>query len=144
MVQALEHQYRRGLLCINEELPQTEVSLVFKQGRLQFEPSLEVLKTAHYKQLLKPFLSIPLNFKVEGDAVFSGMVANSKLLLILPFQSPQVEMRPLRRGHHLFSSCLAVSGASLQPPYRDAVFSKPSSQHVKVNLTQPCFRMMLC
>ena len=66
-MQALEHQYRRGLLCINEELPQTEVSLVFKQGRLQFEPSLEELKTAHYKQLLKPFLSIPLNFKVEGD-----------------------------------------------------------------------------
>ena len=78
MVQALEHQYQRGLLCINEELPQTEVSLVFKQGRLQFEPSLEELKTAHYKQLLKPFLSIPLNFKVEGGAVPSGIAPCSR------------------------------------------------------------------
>ena len=83
MVQALEHQYQRGLLCINEELPQTEVTLVFKQGRLQFEPSLEELKTAHYKQLLKPFLSIPLNFKVEGDAVLSGMAQHSRQLLML-------------------------------------------------------------
>jgi dynein heavy chain 2 len=41
-------------------LPQIQVSLVFKQRKLQFEPTLEEIRTAHYKQagaVTRPLLS---------------------------------------------------------------------------------------
>ncbi len=104
MVQALEHQYQRGLLCINEELPQTEVSLVFKQGRLQFEPSLEELKTAHYKQLLKPFLSIPLNFKVQGMLSSQRNDCEQQAAAGFPSNHLRWRCRPFCGGDHLSSS----------------------------------------
>ena len=108
MVQALEHQYQRGLLCINEELPQTEVSLVFKQGRLQFEPSLEELKTAHYKQLLKPFLSIPLNFKVgRGCCLLSNGSKQQAAAIVFPSKHLRVMCRPFCSSDYLSSIWIA-------------------------------------
>ncbi|KAK9815706.1 hypothetical protein WJX72_008353 [[Myrmecia] bisecta] len=68
LYKALEHQYRRGLECIGETLPQTEIRIVFKQKRLQYEPALEDIRTAHYMKHLKPFLAIPLGFKGVSDA----------------------------------------------------------------------------
>eukprot|EP00976_Prorocentrum_cordatum_P042050 851759-Prorocentrum_minimum.AAC.1 len=41
-----------------------QVRLVFKQKRLQFEPPLEEIRTAHYKQV-KAFLNLPLTHKVR-------------------------------------------------------------------------------
>ena len=61
----LELQYTRGLECLNEALPQTEVRLVFKQKRLQYEPPLEEIRTAHYKAI-KAFLNLPLTHKVRA------------------------------------------------------------------------------
>ena len=34
--------------------------MVFKQRRLQYEPSLEELRTKHYKDFLNTFLKIPI------------------------------------------------------------------------------------
>lgn len=64
LLQALSYQYQCSLECINENLPQIDISLVVKQGRLQYEPPLEEIHVAHYKNLLKPLLAIPMNFKV--------------------------------------------------------------------------------
>ena len=63
--QALSYQYQCSLESINDSLPQMEISLVVKQGRLQYEPPLEEVHAAHYKNHLKPLLAIPLNFKVK-------------------------------------------------------------------------------
>lgn len=63
-LQALAYQYQCSLEGINDKLPQTDISLVMKQGRLQLEPPLEEIHVAHYKNQLKPLLAIPLNFKV--------------------------------------------------------------------------------
>ncbi|KAL3130926.1 hypothetical protein ABBQ38_000251 [Trebouxia sp. C0009 RCD-2024] len=60
---ALSYQYQCSLESINDNLPQMEISLVVKQGRLQYEPPLEEVHSAHYKNHLKPLLAIPLNFK---------------------------------------------------------------------------------
>mmetsp|Transcript_17017 Transcript_17017/g.54247 ORF Transcript_17017/g.54247 Transcript_17017/m.54247 type:complete len:3325 (+) Transcript_17017:156-10130(+) len=59
---ALEYQYNRGLECLNEALPQMEVKLVFKQKRIQYEPPLEEIRTAHYRAI-KSFLSLPITHK---------------------------------------------------------------------------------
>ena len=64
LLQALSYQYQCSLECINENLPQIDISLVVKQGRLQYEPPLEEVHVVHYKNHLKPLLAIPLNFKV--------------------------------------------------------------------------------
>lgn len=55
---ALDYQYRRGLEVLNEALPQTDVKLVFKQKKLQYEPPLEEIRTKHYKEI-RMFLSLP-------------------------------------------------------------------------------------
>ena len=78
LYKALEYQYHRGLETLNEMLPQVNVSLVFKQRKLQFEPPLEEIRTAHYKQV-KDFLNLPLVFKGVSDAsekagFFRGMM----------------------------------------------------------------------
>jgi dynein heavy chain 2 len=78
LYKALEYQYHRGLETLNEMLPQISVSLVFKQRKLQFDPPLEEIRTAHYKQV-KDFLNLPLVFKGVSDAsekpgFFRGMV----------------------------------------------------------------------
>ena len=78
LYKALEYQYHRGLETLNEMLPQVNVSLVFKQRRLQFEPPLEEIRTAHYKQV-KDFLNLPLVFKGVSDVsekagFFRGMM----------------------------------------------------------------------
>ncbi len=64
-LQALAHQYKRSLESIHDNLPHIDISLVVKQGYLQFEPPLEEVHVAHYKNQLKPLLAIPLNFKVS-------------------------------------------------------------------------------
>lgn len=46
---------------------QIEVRLVFKQGKLRFEPPLEELRTKHYKEHLNPFLRLPLIFTGVSD-----------------------------------------------------------------------------
>ena len=78
LYKALEYQYYSGLETLNEMLPQIPVSLVFKQRKLQFDPPLEEIRTAHYKQV-KDFLNLPLVFKGVSDAsekpgFFRGMV----------------------------------------------------------------------
>ncbi len=63
-LQALAYQYRCSLENVNDDLAQIDISLAVKQGRLQFEPPLEEIHAAHYKNQLRPLLAIPLNFKV--------------------------------------------------------------------------------
>lgn len=63
-LQALAYQYRCSLESVNDDLAQIDISLAVKQGRLQFEPLLEEIHAAHYKNQLRPLLAIPLNFKV--------------------------------------------------------------------------------
>eukprot|EP00899_Mesostigma_viride_P029629 jgi/Mesvir1/9851/Mv22388-RA.1 len=69
LYKALEAQFRVGVERATESLPQTEVRLVFKQKKLVFEPPLEDVRSAYYKEL-KKFLNTPLSFKGVTDADF--------------------------------------------------------------------------
>lgn len=50
----------QGLECINRTLPEMEVKMVFRQHKLQYDPSLEELRIKHYKDALNTFLGLPL------------------------------------------------------------------------------------
>jgi dynein heavy chain 2 len=69
---ALEHQYRRGLEFLHQNVQEFKVDLVFKQGQVQFKPSFDNLREQYYIKL-REFVSVPLRFRglqkkrEEGD-----------------------------------------------------------------------------
>ena len=69
LFKVLQYQYQVGLECLNEHMPQTEVRMVFKHRRLQFDPPLEQMRAAHYKSV-KQFLGIPGSFRGVSEATF--------------------------------------------------------------------------
>ncbi|CAJ1028022.1 Dynein heavy chain, N-terminal region 2/Hydrolytic ATP binding site of dynein motor region/AAA domain (dynein-related subfamily)/P-loop containing dynein motor region/P-loop containing dynein motor region D4/Microtubule-binding stalk of dynein motor/ATP-binding dynein motor region/Dynein heavy chain region D6 P-loop domain/Dynein heavy chain AAA lid domain/Dynein heavy chain C-terminal domain containing protein, putative [Leishmania lindenbergi] len=59
---ALEHQYRRGLERLHEEMTEFKVELVLRQGTVHFKPSFEAIREAYYVKL-REFVSVPLRFR---------------------------------------------------------------------------------
>jgi hypothetical protein len=41
---ALEYQFVQGLECINKNLPEVEIKMVFRQHKLQYDPPLEEVR----------------------------------------------------------------------------------------------------
>lgn len=77
LYKSLEHQYQLGLETLNESLTELKVELIFKQGMIQYRPSLEYLREKYY-QKMKEFITIPLRFKGFGGAdFFAGMPERS-------------------------------------------------------------------
>jgi dynein heavy chain 2 len=53
MYKSLEFQYRMGLESLNENLPEISADLYFKDGRIEFRPSFEALKSKYYGEIQK-------------------------------------------------------------------------------------------
>uniref|UniRef100_A0A4W3JIK2 Dynein cytoplasmic 2 heavy chain 1 n=1 Tax=Callorhinchus milii TaxID=7868 RepID=A0A4W3JIK2_CALMI len=66
LYKALEHQYQIGLEALNENLPEINVELTFKQARLQFKPPFEEIRAKYYREM-KRFISIPNQFKGASE-----------------------------------------------------------------------------
>ncbi|KAJ8280434.1 hypothetical protein GJAV_G00054510 [Gymnothorax javanicus] len=62
LYKALEHQYQVGLEALNKNLPEINVDLIFKQGRLQFRPPFEEVRAKYFREM-KRFISIPNQFR---------------------------------------------------------------------------------
>ncbi|XP_030632529.1 cytoplasmic dynein 2 heavy chain 1 [Chanos chanos] len=77
LYKALEHQYQLGLENLNRNLPEINIDLTFKQGRLQFRPSFEEVRARYYREM-KRFISIPNQFRgvceVGEEPMFSQMI----------------------------------------------------------------------
>ncbi|KAG7470921.1 hypothetical protein MATL_G00119020 [Megalops atlanticus] len=67
LYKALEHQYQVGLEALNKNLPEINVDLTFKQGRLQFRPPFEEVRAKYFREM-KRFISIPNQFKGVSEA----------------------------------------------------------------------------
>ncbi|KAG8523219.1 Cytoplasmic dynein 2 heavy chain 1, partial [Galemys pyrenaicus] len=67
LYKALEHQYQMGLEALNENLPEINIDLTYKQGRLQFRPPFEEIRAKYYREM-KRFIGIPNQFKGVGEA----------------------------------------------------------------------------
>uniref|UniRef100_F7FIP1 Dynein cytoplasmic 2 heavy chain 1 n=1 Tax=Monodelphis domestica TaxID=13616 RepID=F7FIP1_MONDO len=74
LYKALEHQYQMGLEALNENLPEINIDLTYKQGRLQFKPPFEEIRAKYYREM-KRFISIPNQFRGVGDAGDEGIFA---------------------------------------------------------------------
>ncbi|KAJ6633478.1 hypothetical protein lerEdw1_014502, partial [Lerista edwardsae] len=76
LYKALEHQYQMGLEALNENLPEINIDLTYKQGRLQFKPPFEEVRARYYREM-KRFISIPNQFKgvseTDEECIFSVM-----------------------------------------------------------------------
>lgn len=68
LYKSLEVQFLLSLSSINDNLPEIQGELVYRQGKLQFKPPLEELKQIYYGNVRK-FLNIPNYFKGVSDDV---------------------------------------------------------------------------
>ena len=48
---ALEIQYRMGLECINQNLPEISIELTLRKGSLDFRPNFDQLKMKYYSEI---------------------------------------------------------------------------------------------
>ena len=67
LYKSLEYQYVQGLECINKNLPEIEIKMVFRQHKLQYDPPLEEVRIKHHKDFLNTFLGLPLRMKGVSD-----------------------------------------------------------------------------
>ena len=66
LYKVLEFQYQKGLENLNENLTEINVELVFKQQKLQFRPSFEIIR-GNYYSAMRNFINFPLIFAGVGD-----------------------------------------------------------------------------
>ncbi|XP_065136472.1 cytoplasmic dynein 2 heavy chain 1 [Paramisgurnus dabryanus] len=96
LYKALEHQYQVGLEALNKNLPEINIDLVFKQGRLQFRPAFEEVRAKYYREM-KRFICIPNQFKGVSEAgeepIFNRMIERNASGFLTIFS----------KAEHLFS-----------------------------------------
>jgi hypothetical protein len=67
LLKVLNAQYVRDLRTIFDNLPVQHVKLVFFDRQVSFEPSLEDVRSAFYRTLLDPVLSLPAQVRLFHD-----------------------------------------------------------------------------
>jgi dynein heavy chain 2 len=65
LYKALEYQYRLGLECLNENLPEIPIELVYKNNQLLFRPPFEEVRAKYYN-IMKKFIKFPSTFDGVG------------------------------------------------------------------------------
>lgn len=106
LYKALEHQYQKGLECINEHLEEYRVDLVFREKRIQYSPSLEKIRQWYFERV-KDFITIPEKFGgINRSNIFRQMIDQNHRGLSVVY----------RKGTELFSKL-----SRLQRRYTDQV-----------------------
>ncbi|XP_019385809.1 PREDICTED: cytoplasmic dynein 2 heavy chain 1 [Crocodylus porosus] len=98
LYKALEHQYQMGLEALNENLPEINIDLTFKQGRLQFRPPFEEVRARYYREM-KRFISIPNQFRgvseTEEESIFAVMTERNASGFLTTFSKAEDLFRRL-------------------------------------------------
>ncbi|XP_050496495.1 cytoplasmic dynein 2 heavy chain 1 [Bombus huntii] len=79
LLKALGVAYRGALPSLLKKLPEVKVELTFRDGSLQWRPSLEEVRAKLYSSIRRS-LSIPMNFRGVGDAAeahFGALIQRS-------------------------------------------------------------------
>ncbi|OXB57863.1 hypothetical protein ASZ78_016437 [Callipepla squamata] len=113
LYKALEHQYQRGLEALNENLPEINIDLTFKQGRLQFRPPFEEVRARYYREM-KKFISIPNQFRgvseIEEESIFAVMTDRNANGFLTAFSKAEDLFRRLAEVCNQFKiDCLTVN-----------------------------------
>mmetsp|Transcript_23934 Transcript_23934/g.36632 ORF Transcript_23934/g.36632 Transcript_23934/m.36632 type:complete len:117 (+) Transcript_23934:2152-2502(+) len=62
---ALEVQYRMGLESLNENLPEIDADLTFRNQKMEFRPAFDKLKQQYFAEIQK-FILYPIRFQGVG------------------------------------------------------------------------------
>ncbi|XP_029458286.1 cytoplasmic dynein 2 heavy chain 1 [Rhinatrema bivittatum] len=117
LYKALEHQYQMGLEALNENLPEINIDIIFKQGRLQFKPPLEEVRAKYYRDM-KRFISIPNQFKgvseVGEEPIFSIMTERNANGFITVFSKAENLFRRLSTALDQFKEWVAIGQVDVE------------------------------
>uniref|UniRef100_A0A8C8DIA2 Dynein cytoplasmic 2 heavy chain 1 n=1 Tax=Oryzias sinensis TaxID=183150 RepID=A0A8C8DIA2_9TELE len=117
LYKALEHQYQTGLEALNKNLPEIQIDLVFKQGRLQFRPPFEEVRVRYFREM-KRFISIPNQFKgvsVQGEElIFTIMIDKNASGFLTIFSKAEDLFSRLQAIHHKFKEWVVLGQVDLE------------------------------
>ncbi|XP_054598719.1 cytoplasmic dynein 2 heavy chain 1 isoform X1 [Nothobranchius furzeri] len=117
LYKALEHQYQTGLEALNKNLPEINIDLIFRQGRLQFRPPFEEVRARYFREM-KRFISIPNQFKgvsVQGEElIFNTMIDRNALGFLTIFSKAEELFSGLQAVQHKFKEWVVLGQVDLE------------------------------
>ncbi|KAL4829789.1 hypothetical protein H8958_009079 [Nasalis larvatus] len=117
LYKALEHQYQMGLEALNENLPEINIDLTYKQGRLQFMPPFEEIRAKYYREM-KRFIGIPNQFKGVGEAgdesIFSIMIDRNASGFLTIFSKAEDLFRRLSAVLHQHKEWIVIGQVDME------------------------------
>ncbi|XP_031838829.2 dynein cytoplasmic heavy chain beethoven isoform X1 [Nomia melanderi] len=97
LLKALAVAYRGALPSLLKKLPDIKAELTFRDGSLQWRPSLEELRAKLYSSIRRS-LSIPMNFRGVGDAAdahFGDLIQRSAYLFGGVYKQAEIALSAL-------------------------------------------------
>uniref|UniRef100_A0A8C3GF25 Cytoplasmic dynein 2 heavy chain 1 n=1 Tax=Cairina moschata TaxID=8855 RepID=A0A8C3GF25_CAIMO len=117
LYKALEHQYQMGLEALNENLPEINIDLIFKQGRLQFRPPFEEVRARYYREM-KRFISIPNQFRgvseTEEESIFTVMTERNANGFLTAFSKAEDLFRKLAEVSNQFKEWIVIGQVDME------------------------------
>ncbi|KAF1521633.1 Cytoplasmic dynein 2 heavy chain 1, partial [Eudyptes sclateri] len=127
LYKALEHQYQMGLEALNENLPEINIDLTFKQGRLQFRPPFEEVRARYYREM-KRFISIPNQFRgvseVEEESIFTVMTERNANGFMTAFSKAEDLFRRLTEVSNQFKEWIVIGQVDMETLVKTHLSSK--------------------
>uniref|UniRef100_H3AMW9 Uncharacterized protein n=1 Tax=Latimeria chalumnae TaxID=7897 RepID=H3AMW9_LATCH len=117
LYKALEHQYQMSLEALNENLPEINIELTFKQGRLQFKPPFEEVRAKYYREM-KRFISIPNQFKGVSELgevlIFPVMIDRNASGFLTIFSKAEDLFKGLAAVQHKFKDWVVLGQVDIE------------------------------
>ncbi|NXV90779.1 DYHC2 protein, partial [Calonectris borealis] len=127
LYKALEHQYQMGLEALDENLPEINIDLTFKQGRLQFRPPFEEVRARYYREM-KRFISIPNQFRgvspVEEESIFTVMTERNANGFLTAFGKAEDLFRRLTEVSNQFKEWIVIGQVDMEALVKTHLSSK--------------------
>ncbi|XP_075274100.1 cytoplasmic dynein 2 heavy chain 1 isoform X3 [Opisthocomus hoazin] len=127
LYKALEHQYQMGLEALNENLPEINIDLTFKQGWLQFRPPFEEIRARYYREM-KRFISIPNQFRgvseAEEESIFTVMTERNANGFLTAFSKAEDLFRRLTDVSNQFKEWIVIGQVDMEALVKTHLSSK--------------------
>ncbi|XP_015268586.1 PREDICTED: cytoplasmic dynein 2 heavy chain 1 [Gekko japonicus] len=127
LYKALEHQYQMGLEALNENLPEINIDLTYKQGRLQFKPPFEEVRARYYREM-KRFISIPNQFRgvseTDEECIFSVMTERNASGFLTTFTKAENLFRRLAEVADQFKEWIVMGQVDMEAMVENHLFTE--------------------
>ncbi|NXK72907.1 DYHC2 protein, partial [Amazona guildingii] len=127
LYKALEPQYQMGLEALNENLPEINIDLTFKQGQLQFRPPFEEVRARYYREM-KRFISIPNQFRgvseAEEESIFTVMTERNVSGFLTAFSKAEDLFRRLTDASNQFKEWIVIGQVDVETLVKTHLSSK--------------------